>query len=110
MQSMLKKFNLLSVNQLSAQIKLVEAWKIVNVQGHPLTLEPYNEHVKTNSVGLRPQPTRVFNDTYKLQISSCSFNVDAARLWNLAPAQIKTAATLGEAKTAILKHVTSLPV
>ena len=39
--SMLKKFNLLSVNQLSAQIKLVEVWKIINVKGHPLVMDPY---------------------------------------------------------------------
>ena len=108
--SLLKKFNLLSVNQLSAQIKLVEVWKTINVENHPLTLDPYNLHVQNNTRDLRPQHNRVFNDSYKLQISSHSFNTDAARLWNLAPDQVRTATTLSAAKSAILKHVTSLPV
>ena len=105
--SLLKKFNLLSVNQLSAQIKLVEVWKTINVENHPLTLDPYNLHVQNNTRDLRPQHNRVFNDSYKLQISSHSFNTDAARLWNLAPDQVRTATTLSAAKSAILKHVTS---
>ena len=95
--SMLKKLNLLSVNQLAAQIKLVETWKIVNVEGHPLTLDPYNNYSNCN-IDLRPQPNRVFNDTYKLKKSSSSFNADAARLWNLAPDTVKSALTLNTAK------------
>ena len=109
-KSLLNKFNLLSVNQLSAQIKLVEVWKIIIVEGHPLTLDPYNQHVQNNTRELRPQPTRVFNDSYRLQISSLSFNMDAARLWNLAPDQVRTATTLSAAKLAILKHAKTLPV
>ena len=39
---MLEKFNLLSVNQMAAKIKLLEVWKMVNTEGSPLQLEPYN--------------------------------------------------------------------
>ena len=109
-KSMLEKFELLSVNQLSAEIKLVEGWKIVNIEGHPLTLDPYNHQAQTSHMELRLQPTRVFNDTYKLQRSSHSFNIEASRLWNLAPAEIRSAPTLAAAKTAIRKYAKSLPV
>ena len=38
-ESMLTKFNLLSVNQLAAQIKLTEVWKASNVENYAITLE-----------------------------------------------------------------------
>ena len=97
--------------QLSAQIKFVEVWKIVNVKGHPLVMNPYtNSTDKSSNIKLRPQPTRVFDDTFKLQRSGSSFCTDAARLWNLSPPEIRTATTLTAAKSAISKYVTSLPV
>ena len=108
--SMLKRFNLLSINQLSAQIKLVEVWKIANVMDHPLSMDTYSNQIRNSSVELRPQPSRMFNDSFRLHKSSYSFNVDTARLWNLAPIQVQTAPTLSRAKAAILAFVTSLPV
>ena len=40
--SILMKYNLPSVNQLAAEIKLVEAWKIMNIPNYPLVLEDNN--------------------------------------------------------------------
>ena len=87
---------LLSVNQLAAQIKLIEVWKSVNVEGHPLSLDPYTNPERSSLTELRPQPNRVFNDTHKLKITSHSFCTDAARVWNQAPAEIKSATTLNQ--------------
>ena len=39
-KSMLDKFDLLSVNQLAAQIKLIEAWKSVYLEGYTIVMEP----------------------------------------------------------------------
>ena len=36
--SLLKKFNLLSTNQLNANVKLVEIWKALNVEDYPFSL------------------------------------------------------------------------
>ena len=41
-KSLLEKFNLPSVNQLAAEIKLTEAWKIMKVPDYPITLEQNN--------------------------------------------------------------------
>ena len=103
-ESLLKKFGLLSVNHLAAQIKLIEVWKSINVEGYPLTLDPYTNPHRTVTIKLRPQTNRTFEDSSRLKISSQSFCTDAARLWNLAPATIKTATTLTGAKTSILKY------
>ena len=59
----------------------------------------------------KAKPKRIFDDSsFRLQISSHSFNTDAARLWNRAPVEIKTAITINAAKAAILNYVKSFPV
>ena len=107
---MLKKFDILSVNQLAASIKLKEVWKSQNVEDYPLLLDPYNQTSTTLNLDLRPRPSRILNDSARLQIAKYSFNVDSARLWNLAPREVTSAPTLGAAKKAILIHVKTLPV
>ena len=111
---MLVKFNLLSVNQLAASIKLIEVWKAKNVEGYALSLDPYKQpQPDTNPAeghNLRHQTNRIYNDSSRLMISKQSFNIDAARMWNLAPIQIKTALTINSAKSAITDYVKSLPI
>ena len=113
-KSMLAKFDLLSVNQLAAQIKLTEVWKAKNVENYALSLDPYKRPHPEQDVNpeklLRPRTNRVYNDSSRFQISKQSFNIDAARLWNLAPQTITNSVTLSAAKSAILKHVKTLPV
>ena len=107
---MLEKFGLLSVNQLAAKIKLVEVWKAVNIDNYPIKLEPYGNPNKEKTHALRPQTNRVVNDTCKLKKSEQSFNVDAARIWNLAPREITDARTLNGAKKLIDAYCKTLPV
>ena len=37
-KSMLEKHNMLSVNQINAQIKITELWKVVNDEDHPFKI------------------------------------------------------------------------
>ena len=107
---MLEKFGLLSVNQLAAKIKLVEVWKTINCEDYPLQLEPYGSSNEGKNHELRPQPNRIFNDTCRLKKSEQSFNVDAARIWNVAPKEIINAPTLHGAKKLIEAYCKTLPV
>ena len=109
-KSMLEKYDLLSVNQLAATIKLTEVWKINNQEGHPLRLEPYKPHSTTVHHDLRNKPNRVFNDGCRLKNSGSSFHIDAARVWNAAPNSIKSAMSLNVAKSQIKIFCKSLPV
>ena len=85
-KSLLTKFNLLSVNQLAAQIKLTEVWKSVNVDGNPLKLELHNKTNRADMTqALRPKTNRVYEESSRLEVSKMSFHIDAARLWNRAP-------------------------
>ena len=42
--SLLKKFNILSVNQLNAQAKLLEMWKALNVPNYPLKIKKQSQN------------------------------------------------------------------
>ena len=53
--SLLEKFDILSVNQLAAQIKFLEVWKSVHVEGYSIELEPYNKERTLNNHELRAQ-------------------------------------------------------
>ena len=111
-KSMLIKFDLLSVNQLAAQIKLTEVWKAKNQVDYAISLEPYRpaQPGLTPVHSLRPKTNRVYDDSSRLVISKQSFHIDAAGLWNRAPASVTRTTTLGTAKSAILKYVKSLPI
>ena len=65
---MLEKFNLLSVNQLSAQIKLKEVWKSLNCEDYPIKLTEWNTALDDNVHSLRKKENRVFSDSYRLQM------------------------------------------
>ena len=108
-ESMLDKFNLPSVNQLAATIKLQEVWKSINVPGCPIKLEPYKKNVY-NQHELRTSENRIFKDTARLKMSNSSFNINAAKVWNAAPQEIKNASSMAEAKRCISKYAKSLPI
>jgi hypothetical protein len=109
-KTLLEKFQLLSVNQLAAEIKLTETWKSINVDGCPINLDPYNHNQDKSDHRLRPQPMRIFNDSHRLQLAQSSFHVDSAKLWNSAPPNVQNARTLSMAKKAIKDHCKALPI
>ena len=80
------------------------------MEGCPTTLEPYNQLQGQNDHQLRPKPTRVFKDFARLAMSQSSFDIDAARVRNNAPATIRSAATMHAAKRVIKDHRKSLPI
>ena len=100
-KSLLDKFNLPSVNQLAADIKLIEAWKIMHVQDYPITLDENNPYGATGGREVRTTTTRQWKDPAKYKNSSESINIDTVKLWNKADNEIKNAETLNRAKTLI---------
>ena len=89
--SLFKNVNMLSVNQINAQIKLTEIWKAVNIVECPLKI------VKMKDV-LPERPLRSKNENeFKLleagfsELSKKTFMSDNVRLWNKCPSDIKNA-------------------
>ena len=82
---LLQKYGLLSVNQLAAQIKLLEAWKSVNLENYPIQME-------NNQLQMAEQSTvKLWKDDSRVTSAKESFIRDAANLWNNAPSTVKNA-------------------
>ena len=106
--SLLKKYNLPSVNQLAAEIKLVEAWKIMHVPDYPLQLLPNNPNKVNTQRSIRPTSIKLWKDNANLKCAQESFTIDAGRLWNQALQNITTADSLQRAKSNIKKWCSQL--
>ena len=109
-KQLLEKFNLPSVNQISAEIKITEAWKIMNIIDYPITLEENNPNRNTGDREARNTTQREWKEHSKHKASSESFTVDTARLWNKVDTEIKTAQSLGIAKSLIKKYCKTLEI
>ncbi len=91
-KTLLDNKNMLSVNQIAAQIKLTEMWKVSNDPQYPIrmkTRERQENAIETRIV-TRGDLTEVGRSTRAKK----SFSCDAAKVWNRAPENIRTAKTL----------------
>ena len=107
---LLKKSNMLSVNQLAASIKLTEAWKACNIPNYPIELEKNHANLAPTDRVVRPQTTRVWKEDGRTNTARDSFTRSAAKIWNQAPTEIKTAETLSSAKKLIKSYCQMLPI
>ena len=105
---MLESTNLLSVNQLAAQIKLVEMWKSATQEKYPVKMERMrsgeNERVTRGSKGIK------FKEKKRTTLRKNSFIGDGAKLWNNAPETIRNAKSIDSAKKAIKTYCKTLPI
>ena len=92
-----------SVNQLSAEIKITEAWKIMNINIYQITLEENNPNRNTGEREVRASTQREWKEHAKYKAASESFTIDTAKLWNKVDPKIKAAQSLGNAKSLIKK-------
>ena len=107
-RSLLEKFGILSVNQLNAQIKLLEVWKAMNFNDNPLKIELQSAPVvgvttRASKKG-RPIDIGCTNNTQKSSIS------DSIRIWNEAPSNVTESTSIFQVKNAIKIYVKSLPI
>ena len=107
-KSLLELSNMLSVNQLNAQIKLSEMWKANFKENYPLI-------ITKQTPGAEARTTRACTAGKLVElgnkpISQKTFVCDAIKLWNQAPICITSANSFGKAKTEIRKFVKNLPV
>ena len=107
-ESLLKKFNLLSVNQLNAQMKITEIYKALNIEHYPLKLK------KVTAVNERSITRAVTKEKLVVDgnciLSQNTFINDATKAWNMIPDEIKMCKSLWSAKKAIKNFVKTLPI
>ena len=106
--NMLDNLGWLSLNQMAAETRLVEAWKVSKNQSYCLNDILKRRHKSSYSTRSKDQDLfeRGVNDIH----GSAGFVNPTARIWNKAPEDIRTAGTLTEAKRHIRKYVKTLPI
>ena len=99
--SLLTKYNLPSINQLSAEIKLTEAWKSTHIVDYPIKMDEFNPNRVHTERLVRTGTTKHWNDEARTTAAKMSFSRDMAKLWNSAPIRITNATCLSGAKREI---------
>ena len=105
---MLNKFKMLSVNQLNARVKLLVAWKLLNIDNYPLKVKRQKDNdTGVNTRGNNVERPMEIGKTPIVQKTSIS---DSIRLWNKSPKSVTVSDTLYQVKKEIKKFVISLPI
>ena len=107
-KSIFESQNLLSVNQINAQVKIQEVWKSLHNNKYPVNWVNKNDTKLRKD--LRSCNVEVLKETGNSKIQSASFYSNAARVWNQAPIQIKNCLTLSAVKRETKKYVKTLPI
>ena len=103
-----KDLNMQTVNQINAQIKLLDVWKSLQSESHPTKWSRRNE---TNpETRTRSAITNNLNEAYGGKIITSTFVNDAAKLWNNAPESIKSCTSIYSVKKEIKKYTGKLPL
>ena len=107
-KSLLEEQNMLSVNQMAAQIKLTEMWKSSNDPQYPIKMKTRDTQVEGMETrnSTRGDLTEIGGSTRAKK----SFTIDAAKVWTKALEKMRTAKTLATAKKAIRAHCKMLPI
>ena len=107
-KSMLEKFDMRSVNQINASIKLLEIWKALNDDQHPLKIKQQaaNEEGALTRAAERGRPMEM-GGSNKVRSTAIA---DAITIWNKAPPAIQESKTTYQVKKAIKIYVKSLPI
>ena len=98
-KSLLLKFNILSVNQINAQVKLSEMWKSTHIENYPIRTDMIQRNNDTRCT--RAASNVVLVETHTSNLSQKTFLNDAIHIWNLAPVELKACASLFSAKKAL---------
>ncbi len=107
-KTLLEKQNMLSINQLAAQVKLTEMWKAVNTETYPIQMAA--QSVSEVGMATRADHQGRLIEVGHSKITTQSFVGDASRVWNKAPLKIKEAKTIGSAKNAIKAYCKTIPI
>ena len=97
----------LSFNQINAQVKLLEAWKMVNIKDYPLKFE--QKQIDSNSRATRSISNGEVIEYGSSKIGTSTFISEAARAWNKMLPFLKDIKTVYSAKKEIRKIVVTLP-
>ena len=105
---MLEELSWISLNQLSAESRLIHAWKTAHNENY--CLQDTLKRRRKGAYPTRGSETTLFEPGDDNRITSAgSFVNQTAKIWNQAPISIKNSSTLEQAKRQIRSYVKTLP-
>ena len=107
-KTLMTNVNMLSVNQMNAQIKITDVWKAIHDVNRPLKIEKVSHDASTCVT--RSVVNGDLREFGKLTLVQSTFLSDASHVWNNCPTGLKECDTLWKAKKAIRKFVVTLPM
>ena len=107
-KTLFKETKLASINQLNAQIKLLEVWKSQNIKTYPTKWSTRKETLIREGLKSTNKPELLISG--KTHVQSLTFINDAARVWNNAPSNIKECKSLSSVKKQIKTFTQTLPL
>ena len=102
-----KELKMQSVNQINAQIKLLDVWKSLKSDSHPTKWARRND--SNPELRTRSADVNQLIEAYGGKILTSTFVSDAAKLWNKAPDSIKQCESLNAVKKQIKMYTETLP-
>ena len=105
---LLEKLNMLSINQINAQIKIQEIWKALNIVNYPLKVD--RKAVNVEGISTRACTSGRLIESGKSCISQKTCINDAIRIWNQLPIEVTSSKTLSHLKMQTKKFVKTLPI
>ena len=106
--SILTKFDNLSVDQLNAQMKLVDMWKANNCEKYPTKLSKIEADEGRSTT--RAVTKGKLIEIGVSNVARNTFYNDGVKAWNKIPDNIKICKTIWSAKKAITSFVKTLPL
>ena len=82
----------------------------MNIEKYPNKIIPGKQKENNLTRALRPSSMRELKDNAKSSIGEQSFCINAGKIWNKAPTNIKEAKTLSLAKKFIKLYCKTLPI
>ena len=107
-KDLLSKCKMLSINQMNAQINILEGWKAMNLKDYPVQLKLQQAHVDGRITRGVANGRVIEEGLTKIGQNDC-LN-DTSKAWNLVPDHIKTCKSLYTAKKETKEFVQSLPI
>ena len=108
-EDMLKQLGWLSINQLCAETRLIEAWKSANLENYSIG-DILIRKEKSSHMNTRSNSQTLFKSGNKDKFTNASFAQRTEEIWNQAPIGVREATQLPQAKRAIRTFVQTIPL
>ena len=108
-----QEYNVLSINQYVIKLRIIEAWKAIKIEKHPLKSvfeDKLSSKISTTHITTRGITKNNMRPIFGNKQYNESFLPQAIKLWNQAPISLKESKTIQTAKKESHKYASTFPI